>query len=346
MNGLNTSNVSEARAESNGRPPIFDQLAVLADPLRCRLLLVLTRDELTVAELSSILQLPQSTTSRHLKVLSEDGWLTSRRDGTSRRYVAELERQPEESRRLWELVREQVGATASAQQDERRLTQTLAQRRTKSQEFFSSAAGEWARLREEMFGRRFDLHALLGLLDPQWVVGDLGVGTGQVAVHLAPNVQRVIAVDESEAMLEAARRLLVDTANVDLRRGDLENLPIADGELDAATILLTLHHLSYPAEALQEASRVLRPGGRLLIVDMLPHDRQEYRQQMGHLWLGFSSEQIHAWLTDAGFGTIRIHPLPTDSEAKGPSLFAASAGRLRRKSQRLPEPQVQPIHVV
>jgi ArsR family transcriptional regulator len=112
-----------------------------------------------------------------------------------------------------------------------------------------------------------------------------------------------------------------------VRRGELEELPIQDGELDAATLLLVLHHLPEPAQALAEAARALHPGGRLLIADMLPHDHEEYRQQMGHVWLGFSEETIKRLLGTAGFDRIRFVPLPIDSDAKGPALFVASARR-------------------
>jgi ubiquinone/menaquinone biosynthesis C-methylase UbiE len=116
-------------------------------------------------------------------------------------------------------------------------------------------------------------------------------------------------------------------SNVEVKRGELEALPIADGELDAATLLLVLHHVADPAAALSEAARVLKPEGRLLIADMLPHDREEYRQQMGHVWLGFSGDHLRGLLTAAGFDRIRIVPLPAQAAAKGPALFVATANR-------------------
>jgi ArsR family transcriptional regulator len=178
-----------------------------------------------------------------------------------------------------------------------------------------------------MFGRASYLHALPGLLDPEWVVGDLGCGTGQVAATLAPFVTQVIAVDRSDDMLQAARRRLSDQPNVEVRRGELEALPIHDGALDAATLLLVLHHLPDPAQALAEAARVLRPGGRVLISDMLPHDREAYRQQMGHVWLGFGADALQKMLGSAGFDQVRIASMPTDPDAKGPALFVAGARR-------------------
>lgn len=306
---------------------IFDDLTALADATRSRMLLVLERHELTVSELCAVLQLPQSTVSRHLKTLLDAAWVSTRRDGTSRYYTLALDDRGPATRRLWALLREQVSLTPGADQDARRLRGVLGQRQTKSQEFFASAAAQWDRLRQDLFGRASHLQALPGLLDSEWVVGDLGCGTGQVAAALAPFVKQVIAVDRSSDMLDAARRRVRDLPNVDVRRGELEALPVVDGALDAATLLLVLHHLPDPAEALAEAARVLRPGGRLLISDMLPHDRETYRQQMGHVWLGFGEDALQKLLGSAGFERIRIASMPTDPDAKGPALFVASARR-------------------
>jgi ArsR family transcriptional regulator len=254
--------------------------------------------------------------------------VSSRRDGTSRYYTLALDDRGPATRRLWSLLREQVSLTTGADQDAHRLRGVLAQRQTKSQQFFASAAGQWDRLRQDLFGAASYLHALPGLLDPDWTIGDLGCGTGQVAASLAPHVARVIAVDRSEDMLQAARRRLGDLANVEVRRGALEALPVQDGELDAATLLLVLHHLSDPAEALREAARVLKPGGRVVISDMLPHDREVYRQQMGHVWLGFSRESLGRMLDAAGFEKVRITAMPPDATAKGPALFVASGSKV------------------
>ena len=310
--------------------PILARMTALADATRARLLLVLDRQELTVTELCAVLQLPQSTVSRHLKVLGDEGWVSARADGTSRRYSMAKSRLDPSARQLWNLVRVDVGASRGAAQDAQRLRRVLADRHQRSQEFFSGAAAEWDRVRAELFGSRFELGALPGLLDESWTVGDLGSGTGQVAACLAPFVRRVIAVDESAAMRKAARARLDELSNVDLRAGSLESLPIDDAELDAATLFLVLHHLAEPDQALTEAARVLKPGGRLLVVDMMPHDREEYRQEMGHVWLGFSSEQMQHWMDDAGFEAVRYQPLAADPAVKGPTLFAASAKRSRR----------------
>lgn len=308
-------------------PAILDHLASLADTTRSRLLLLLDRNELTVSELCGITQLPQSTVSRHLKALVDGGWIGSRAEGTSRLYTMTRDDLDPAQRRLWLLVREQVGPTPAAAQDQRRLRSALAERRTTSQEFFSSSAGQWDRLRDELFGDRFHLAAFAAFADADCTVGDLGCGTGQVSAALAPFVARIIAVDESAAMLQAARKRLHRFGNVELRRGELEALPIDpadDVSLDAAMLMLVLHHVPDPARALAEAARVLAPAGRVIIVDMLPHDRDSYRQQMGHVWLGFSEEQITGMLREGGFEQVRVVPLAIDPKAKGPGLFVAT----------------------
>jgi ArsR family transcriptional regulator len=306
--------------------PILDHLVSLADPTRSRILLLLDRRELSVSQLCGVMQLPQSTVSRHLKALADSGWVSARAEGTSNVYVMTRDIDPA-ARRVWAIVREQVSATPGAAEDQRRLQAALTERRTRSQEFFTSSAGQWDRMRDELFGERFHLGALAALADPEWVVGDLGCGTGAVTAALAPFVARVVAVDASAAMLQAAKKRLQDADNVDLRRGDLEALPIDDGRLDAAIVMLVLHHVPEPAKALAEIARVLKPAGRVLLVDMQAHDREMYRQQMGHVWLGFSEAHVTTLLTEAGFDNVRLVSLPPDSRAKGPGLFAATAAK-------------------
>lgn len=306
-------------------PTLFGQMPVVGDPMRSRLMLVLERHELTVGELCSVVQAPQSTVSRHLKALADGGWLTSRADGTNRRYTSAASQLDPPLRALWLLVRKETAGTLPAQQDERRLTQVLAIRRSRSEEFFRAGASQWDQLRDELFGRRFFLPALLGLLDEDAVVADLGCGTGQIAETLAPFVGRVIGVDTSHSMLKAAKKRLVRHNNVDLRPGSLEALPVDDDVLDAAMMFLVLHHVADPSLCVAEAFRALKPGGRLVVVDMLPHDRDEYRREMGHVWLGFSEADILRTLRDASFDKVFMLPLPADPKAKGPTLFAARA---------------------
>ncbi|MCX5764211.1 MAG: metalloregulator ArsR/SmtB family transcription factor [Gemmatimonadetes bacterium] len=304
--------------------PVFDRLTALADPIRARLLLILERHELTVGELRAALQLPQSTVSRHLRALADGGWVVSREDGTSNRYRMTARDLDPAARKLWLSIRDEVSSMATAARDIERVRGVIAARHTASQRFFASSAGQWDRLREELFGSRTELYPLLGLLDANAVVGDLGCGAGQLAEAMAPFVARVVAVDESSAMLRAARARLVAFDNVDFRQGTLEALPVDEGELDVALLSLVLHYIAEPSAALTNTSRALKRGGKLLLVDMLPHDRAEYRETMGHLWQGFSHQQLERWATDAGFVDFRAHALPAAPTAKGPTLFVSS----------------------
>ena len=306
--------------------PLFGRLAALSDPIRARLLAVLERHELTVGELHRALQLPQSTVSRHLRALADAGWVSSREDGTSNLYrIAAPEKDPA-ARKLWLAVREELAVLTAVQRDAERVRSVLAVRHTTSQKFFASSAGQWDRLRAELFGDRTELFALLGLLDKSWTVADLGSGTGQLVEALAPFVKRVIAIDESPAMLRAAKSRLASYGNVELRHGSLESLPLANREVDVAVLSLVLHYITDPAALFTSIRHALAPKGRLLILDMLPHDRADLRDRMGHAWQGFSELQLKSWATDAGFKSCRFAAVPSMPSAKGPGLFVAALG--------------------
>jgi ArsR family transcriptional regulator len=306
--------------------PLLDSFSALADATRCRMLWLLERQELTVGELCAVLQLPQSTVSRHLKTLADAGWVSSRRDGTSR-YYAFATGDTHGQSELWDLTRTQLVGRPGVEQDARRLAGVLQRRSQASQHFFASSAGDWDRLRAELFGEGAALTALLALLPPHWVVGDLGCGTGTLLPVLAPHVRSVIGVDASEEMLVAASRRAATLPNVELRKGSLEALPLEAGSLDAAIMALVLHHVPAPVPALVDAHRALKPGARLVVIDMAAHEREEYRQRMGHVWLGFSEDHVRRLLDQAGFSSIRVDPLPPAPEARGPGLFVAAATR-------------------
>jgi ArsR family transcriptional regulator len=226
---------------------------------------------------------------------------------------------------LWMLVRAQVAMAPGASQDAHRAMSVLQRRAAKARVFFQDSAEYWDKMRVDMIGARADLLALLDLLDDRWVVGDLGCGAGQLMEALAPCVAKVIGVDESGPMLDAARKRLGRFDNVELRPGTIETLPIDDDALDVAILFLVAHFISDPANVMTEIRRVLAPGGRLLIVDLMSHDRVDYVVQLGHVWQGFDGEQVKEWLMEAGFDAPRYRALPADPEAMGPGLFVASA---------------------
>jgi ubiquinone/menaquinone biosynthesis C-methylase UbiE/DNA-binding transcriptional ArsR family regulator len=304
---------------------VFDQLGTLADPTRSRILLSVEGTELTVGELCQVLQLPQSTVSRHLKILSDDGWITARDSGPARFYTLVTSKLDHLAARLWRVVREQVVNSTAAEQDKRRRDSVIADRRGNVQSFFKGAAATWDNAREALVGRRTDLLALLDLFDADWTVGDLGCGTGHISEALSPVVKNVIAVDESSNMLAAAKKRLSGLDNVEIRTGSLESLPIKDRELDVALLFMVTHFVLEPVKVLAEVRRTLAPRGRLLISDLTAHAQEEYSLKSGHIWQGFTEEQLRAWVAEAGLAVVRYRVLPADTAAKGPALFSLVA---------------------
>ena len=326
---MNHSAASSSASSQHHQPQrLMAWMESLADPTRLRLLRLLERHELGVAELCDVLQMPQSTVSRHLKVLGDQKWVRGRRQGTNHLYRTILDELEAGARRLWVLAREQTDAWPAVKQDRLRLDRLLAEKQGDSQAFFAGAAGEWDRFRRELYGTHFSDAAMLALLPGDYVVADLGCGTGQVMAQLAPFVKQVIGVDKSPAMLKAARKRLGERKNVDLRKGDLSAVPIDDGTCDAAMLILALTYVADPAAVLAEMARVLKPdGGRAVIVDLLPHDREDFRRQLGQTRLGFDAKELEQLLADAGFAHATVRPLPPEPNAKGPALFLATATR-------------------
>lgn len=304
----------------------------LADPARLRLLRLLDGRELGVADLCDVLQMPQSTVSRHLKLLLERGLLRSRRHATNHLYELVTDELPPPARGLWEVARGQTEGWATAAHDALRLGAVLARRQEDPQAFFAGAAADWERIRGELYGQRFDLRAILPLLPSHYTVADLGCGAADLSALLAPHVARVIGVDASADMLKAARRRLdaappAAAARVDLRRGDLAALPVADAECDAALMLLALTYVEHPPAAVAEMARILRPGGTAVVVDLLRHDRDDFRRRLGQKHPGFSAAQLEAVFAAAGLAGVTTTPLPPDPAAKGPALLLVTGTR-------------------
>jgi ArsR family transcriptional regulator len=302
----------------------------LADETRLRLLRVLEREELTVQELCGVLRLPQSTVSRHLKTLADQGWLASRRQGTAAFYRF-ADGAEAGARRLWKLARAETDGWAAAEQDDLRLEARLRDRRHGARQFFAGAASGWEGLRAQLYGSRFEREALAALLPGGWTVADLGCGTGALAAALAPHVRRVLAVDESPAMLTAARRRLAGLSNVELHRGQLEALPLAPGSCDAALLVLVLSYLAEVPPVLSEAARLLKPGGRLVVVDLARHADQEFARRLGQARLGFAPDDLTRALRQAGLAGATVRPIPPEPGAAGPALLLATAGRAARR---------------
>jgi ArsR family transcriptional regulator len=294
----------------------------LADPTRLRIMRVLERGPLSVLETCEVLRLPQSTVSRHLKVLADGGWLAGRRQGTQSLYAWAPEIAPG-ARKLWLVARAETDGWPAARQDGQRLDAVRA-RRDEAQRFFAGAVGAWDRLRAEAYGRAFERDALLALLPSAWTIADLGCGTGSLAAELAPRFRRVIAVDRSGAMLRAARRRTAPFPNVEIHEAPLEALPVPDATCDAALLVLVLGYVADPAPVVAEAARILAPGGRLVAVDAARHADETLRARMGQARPGFEEAELAALLAGGGLEAPPARLLPPDPAAKGPGLVLAT----------------------
>ncbi|MFT5681211.1 MAG: SAM-dependent methyltransferase [Myxococcota bacterium] len=299
---------------------IYNQLSALSEPTRVRLLRLLEVEELGVGELARIVQIPQSTVSRHLKVLRDGGWISRRSVGTASLLRMDRGQLSEAARKLWGVVGEAVAA--DFEEDARRMRSVLALRGADAA-FFERMAGKWDAIRSDLFGDDFLLPTLLALLPGGLTVADLGCGTGTAMEPLAPVCGRIIGVDSSPAMLALATQRLTAVDNAEVRLGSLSALPMEDATVDVALTMLVLHHVTVIGAVLAEVARVLRPGGRLVVLDLVAHDRADFQRSMGHRHPGFSEQTVGALCAGAGLTLSRYQPLPISPAALGPGLFVA-----------------------
>jgi len=302
----------------------LDSLNAIGDATRLRILSALEREELGVGEIARIVQLPQSTVSRHLKALHDAEWLVKRSVGTASMYRFSPALVDDDAARVWGLAKAREEYASAFADDLVRLDEVLRERRTDSREFFGRIGGEWDALRRDLFGEAFTAEALLGLIDPEWTVADIGCGTGNAAELIAPYVKKVVAIDRESAMLDAAKRRLADRRNIQFKRGDLTGLPLDDRSIDAALVFLVMHHVPDPPAAVAEIARTLRSGAVMLIVDMIAHRRDEYRHTMGHRHLGFVEAEVQEWARASALTLARFLTLRPDTSGRGPGLFAAT----------------------
>ena len=278
----------------------------LSDETRLRLVHILLHYELSVNELVSILGMGQSRVSRHLKILTEAGLLTSRRDGLWVFYAAP---RAGEERDFLRAVMPFVPADAVMRADLSMAAQILEERARKTRQFFNAIAEDWDELNREVLGA-FDLPEAVCAAVPQGcgTAVALGCGTGAVLSRLLPLARGVIGVDGSARMLELCRRRFsqedLAEGRVSLRIGELSHLPLRDHEADFACINLVLHHLSAPEEGLREIRRIMAPGGRLFVADFLRHNDETMRSRYGDRWLGFEENELATSLEQAGFAVL------------------------------------------
>lgn len=292
---------------------IVKTLRVLADPHRLRLLMLLDQEELSVAELQDILVLGQSTISTHLSQLKQAGLLEDRRTGKNNFYRLKQDRDTHVLKHLLDQAREEL---EEAQADQEALQLVLRKRQDRMRNFFDEMAGKFGRT--YVPGRSWEglAQALLKLL-PRVVIADLGAGEGAFSLLLAQRAEKVIAIDNSDKMVEVgsanARKVGLD--NIEYRKGDFEEVPIADQTVDIVFFSQSLHHAIHPERAIAEAWRILRRGGQLVILDLVRHRFEEARQLYADQWLGFSEAEVEALLSKAGFQQIQTSIVHREIEA-------------------------------
>lgn len=302
---------------------------VFSDPTRIRILALLEREELAVQEIMEVLGMAQSRVSRHLAILREAGLLEDRRDGTFvfYRFVS-----PQNApwRDTWALVVENLRGDATAERDAAALARAMESRSERTRSFFDSVGPEWDALRKVFNDDALRARAVSRLIDPNLVVADIGTGTGILAIELARLGTRVIAIDHSSRMLDAARAKIADEPHLEIefRHGEAGGLPISDSEIDAAFAHMVLHYLPSPSDAIAEMARVVKPGGVVVVVDFVPHQHEWMREELGVSWLGFAAEEIEGWFSAVNLCDFRLEEHAGFASNRDlPATFIASGRR-------------------
>lgn len=301
---------------------LLPMFKALADETRLRLLNLLSRGEFTVQELTEILAMGQSRISRHLKILHQAGLLAVRRQGTWSYY--RLEPDGVWRKQLFDLLRPQLQKLATGPADLLRLSQQLERQKLASREFFDRHARQWDLLKQQVLPLVTYRPELLRMLGSGKLLVEVGIGTGELLPELAKGWGTILGVDQSRAMLEeAGRRTAAGTAGeIELRLGEMDALPIADARADAVLMNMVLHHALQPLRVLQEAIRVLVPGGRLVIADLVRHDQDWAREALADVWLGFTRDELSDWMDQVGLREIKIRLLPQQDQRYGILLAA------------------------
>ena len=288
-------------------------LRVVADPNRLRILLLLEREELSVAELQEILAMGQSTISTHLSQLKHAGLVEDRRTGKNSLYRLKAENG---AGVLAELLSQARGEIVEAKSDQAAVKRVLRKRQDKMRAFFDDVAGRFGRSYVPGKSWKGVAEALLKLMPPM-VIADLGAGEGAFSLLMAQRAKQVIAVDTSARMVEVGRQQAKrqGVKNVDYRLGDMEEVPIEDGSVDLVFFSQSLHHAMHPERAVAEAWRILKPGGRIAILDLAKHRFEEARELYADEWLGFSEVELESALEKAGFRGVEISVVHKEAEA-------------------------------
>ncbi len=295
---------------------ILKNLRLLDDPSSLRIFLLVEREELSVAELQEILGMGQSRISTHLAQLKQAGLLEDRRNGKSILYRLNQGARSNGFSQMLGVLRQAAAEIPEAGQDSEALRLALRRRQDKMRAYFDELAGKFGR--NYVPGRSWQgLAETLLTLMPQMVIADLGAGEGTFSQLLARRSKKVIAVDNSEKMVEYGRELARKRGvkNLEYRKGDLEEVPIRDATVDLAFFSQALHHAQHPDRAVAEAYRILKPGGRIVVLDLLRHSYEEARELYADLWLGFTEVEVTRYLRQAGFKNIETSVVHSEEDA-------------------------------
>ncbi len=305
---------------------IIKILRVVADPNRLRILLLLRGEELSVAELQEILTMGQSTISTHLSQLKQAGLVEDRRTGKNNLYRLPSVEDSEEL--LAELLDRAQKEIPEAAQDQAARRRVVRKRQDKMRSFFDSVAGRLGKDYVPGQSWKSVAEALLRLMPPM-TIADLGAGEGAFALLLAQRARKVIAVDTSVKMIEVGRdqALRHGVTNIEFRIGDMEEIPIDAAEVDLVFFSQSLHHALHPDRAVQEAFRILAPGGRIVLLDLLKHRFEEARELYADEWLGFSEIEVESMLEKAGFTAVQTSVVHKEPESPQFQTLLAVAGK-------------------
>ena len=298
-------------------------LSALADPTRLRILASLRENELSVAELQEVLGIGQSRISNHLAQLKSVGLLRDRREGQKAYY-----RRAEMGREIWSLAEGAAGELGTQARDGEALRRVLGQRQEKSKRYFDAVAGRLGK--KYCPGRSWEaVGRLLLALAPRQVYADLGAGEGLISQLLAARAKKVIAVDHSPRMVEVGRDLAKRSGlkNLEYRLGDMENPPIRPGSVDVAILSQALHHAVHPPRVLEAAWKILRPGGTLLILDLVEHTFEAAREMYADVWLGFSPAELARLMREAKFEGVSVEVVAKEKEGPGFQTLLAAGYR-------------------
>jgi ArsR family transcriptional regulator len=284
----------------------WDILKILSDPTRLRLLALVMREELSVAELQEILGMGQSRISSQLALLRQAGLVSDRREGKKAFYSLRSSLPPKHLA-LLRAATDSVADLPALVDDRDNLDRILQKRRRTQEQYFNLIAGRLGK--NYCPGRSWEALGHLALrLTPAITIADLGAGEGLVSQLLAHRAKQVWCIDNSAKMVEVGTELAQKNglANLAYKHGDIEQVPLPDKSVDLAILSQALHHAQHPQAAVSEAYRILKPGGQILILDLNEHTFEKARELYADVWLGFKESALHAFLKKAGFTKVEV----------------------------------------